>query len=425
MSSDRNPIIRIENLGKKYSLPHENHDIVRYRRMSEDLVNALKRPFRRASRDGDRHCDEEFWALRNISFEVNQGDVVGIIGRNGGGKSTLLKILSRITDPTEGRVRLQGRVASLLEVGTGFHAELTGRENVFLNGAILGMTRAEIRRKFDEIVAFAGVERFLDLPIKRYSSGMYVRLAFSVAAHLEPEILVVDEVLAVGDAEFQDKCLGKMSEAAKGGRTILFVSHNMAAVSSLTTRAVLLDLGQMVFSGTTSEAIQHYSQIGGHVIGKRSPFGRGLHTALLDARLIDEAGTITRLYIPGQPLRLEVELETDGTSRLSLEAFLRDYARHNVALGSLQQFHGITLPKRPGRYRTVVEFEPLWLASGSYSFDLATSVVNLDWDHYVDSALEFEVPCSNPGAQTWDFKQSLGYGSVAVRCARPPSFSQL
>src|SRR5207302_1919584 len=196
-----------------------------------------------------RASKEDFWALRGVSFEVRRGEVVGIIGRNGAGKSTLLKILSRITDPTEGRVKLKGRVASLLEVGTGFHPELTGRENIYLNGAILGMSRAEIRAKFDEIVAFAETEKFLDTPVKRYSSGMYVRLAFAVAAHLEPEILVIDEVLAVGDAEFQKKCLGKMGEVARGGRTVLFVSHNMVAVRNLCTTSIWLDHGRVAEKG--------------------------------------------------------------------------------------------------------------------------------------------------------------------------------
>jgi lipopolysaccharide transport system ATP-binding protein len=202
---------------------------------------------------------EEFWALKNVNFEVKQGEVVGIIGRNGAGKSTLLKILSRITDPTAGRVTLRGRVASLLEVGTGFHPELTGRENIYLNGAILGMTRAEIGSKFDEIVAFAGVEKFLDTPVKRYSSGMYMRLAFAVAAHLEPEILVVDEVLAVGDAEFQKKCLGKIDEVSRQeGRTVLLVSHNMAAIAELADRALLLDAGSVVVDGSVAEAVSTY-----------------------------------------------------------------------------------------------------------------------------------------------------------------------
>ncbi len=201
---------------------------------------------------------ENFWALKNVSFEIKQGDVVGIIGRPGAGKSTLLKILSRATEPTEGRIRIRGRVASLLEVGTGFHPELTGRENIYLNGAILGMTRAEIKAKFNEIVAFAEVERFLDTPVKRYSSGMYVRLAFAVAAHSEPEILIVDEVLAVGDAEFQKKCLGKMEDVSHSGRTIIFVSHNMAAITSLTGTCALLQAGKCVFFGETQEAVKKY-----------------------------------------------------------------------------------------------------------------------------------------------------------------------
>ncbi|WP_425057143.1 ABC transporter ATP-binding protein [Rhodovulum bhavnagarense] len=201
---------------------------------------------------------EEFWALKDVNFEIKRGEVVGIIGRNGAGKSTLLKVLSRITEPSEGRVIIEGRVASLLEVGTGFHPELTGRENIYLNGAILGMTRAEIRRKFDEIVDFAGVEKFLDTPVKRYSSGMYVRLAFSVAAHLEPEILVVDEVLAVGDAEFQKKCLGKMQDVAGHGRTVLFVSHNMAAVQNLCSRAYFFQKGRKYAEGNTIDVIKQY-----------------------------------------------------------------------------------------------------------------------------------------------------------------------
>jgi lipopolysaccharide transport system ATP-binding protein len=240
-------VIRAEGLGKKYMIGHaaERERYVALR----DVLARGAHSFWRKTADMARgrvimagDTVEEFWALKDVSFEVKRGEVLGIIGRNGAGKSTLLKILSRITEPSEGRVTIRGRVASLLEVGTGFHPELTGRENIYLNGAILSMTRAEIRRKFDEIVDFAEVEKFLDTPVKRYSSGMYVRLAFAVAAHLEPEILVVDEVVAVGDVEFQKKCLGKMSEIAGGGRTVLFVSHNMAAVGILCPSS-LSDLG--------------------------------------------------------------------------------------------------------------------------------------------------------------------------------------
>ena len=273
-------IISVEGLGKKYVLSHQGGERGGYSRFSERLEDWVKRPFRSLAAMGSRISDigyrkagaplnpishiqypstrEEFWALKDVSFEVKRGEVVGIIGRNGAGKSTLLKILSRITEPTEGRVTLRGRVASLLEVGTGFHPELTGRENIFLNGAILGMSKAEIRKKFDEIVAFAEVERFLDTPVKRYSSGMYVRLAFAVAAHLEPEILVVDEVLAVGDFEFQKKCMGKMKDVATGGRTVLFVSHNMAAIKVLCSQALLLQKGRVLAFGQTNEVIHKY-----------------------------------------------------------------------------------------------------------------------------------------------------------------------
>ena len=241
--------IRVENLGKKFVIGHQ---------LEGDLRGSFSRRFGRllGSAGGSR---EEFWALKDISFEILRGEAVGIIGRNGAGKSTLLKILSRITHPTTGRFEINGRVSSLLEVGTGFHPELTGRENIYLNGTILGMRRAEIRQKLDAIIDFSGVEKFLDTPVKHYSSGMKVRLAFSVAAHLEPEILIVDEVLAVGDAEFQKKCLGKMDEVSKGeGRTVLFVSHNMGAVKNLCSKGIYFDFGQVVFQGNINDAISKY-----------------------------------------------------------------------------------------------------------------------------------------------------------------------
>ena len=239
-------VIRAEGLGKEYIIGACEQPRETFREM---LMSAAAAPFRRLHRLGGRALPEDrIWALKDVSFEMKEGEVVGVIGRNGAGKSTLLKILSRITEPTTGRVEIRGRVSSLLEVGTGFHPELTGRENVYLNGAILGMGRAEIKRKFDEIVDFAGVEKFLDTPVKRYSSGMQVRLAFAVAAHLEPEILIIDEVLAVGDAEFQRKCLGKMDDVARGGRTVLFVSHNMGAVRDLTQRCFLMEKGRLTMS---------------------------------------------------------------------------------------------------------------------------------------------------------------------------------
>ncbi|MBW4662640.1 MAG: ABC transporter ATP-binding protein [Chroococcus sp. CMT-3BRIN-NPC107] len=257
-------VIRVENLSKKYILGQQKQE--RYTALRDVLANTAKSVSRQVLNPFAKKAPlpetEEFWALKDVSFEIKQGDRVGIIGRNGAGKSTLLKVLSRITGPTTGRISIKGRVASLLEVGTGFHPELTGRENIYLNGSILGMEKVEIRKKFDEIVAFAEVEKFLDTPVKRYSSGMYVRLAFAVAAHLEPDILIVDEVLAVGDMQFQQKCLGKMEEVGKQGRTVLFVSHNMQAISTLTQRCIMLSKGKCFYQGLTEAAITEYIREG-------------------------------------------------------------------------------------------------------------------------------------------------------------------
>jgi len=261
-----NTIIQVENLGKKYLIKHQQQGSYTALR---DVITDKAKSFGKKIISPRNHKQssiysrtEEFWALKDVSFKVEQGEVIGIIGPNGAGKSTLLKIISRITEPTKGRIRINGRVASLLEVGTGFHPELTGRENIFLNGAILGMSRNEIKKKFDEIVDFAEVEKFLDTPVKRYSSGMYVRLAFAVAAHLESEILVVDELLAVGDATFQKKCLGKMGEAANEGRTVLFVSHNMGVISKLCEKSLLLHYGNVMNFSKTSDIVQQYNNMG-------------------------------------------------------------------------------------------------------------------------------------------------------------------
>ncbi|NER40151.1 MAG: ABC transporter ATP-binding protein [Oscillatoria sp. SIO1A7] len=254
-----NTVIEVENLGKKYVIGHHKPD--NYSNLGDVIANGVKSLGQKLLRPTDRQKSDsiEFWALKGVSFQIKQGEVVGIIGRNGAGKSTLLKILSRITEPTTGRVKINGRVASLLEVGTGFHPELTGRENIYLNGSILGMSKVEIKKKFDEIVAFAEVEKFIDTPVKRYSSGMYVRLAFAVAAHLEPEILVLDEVLAVGDVEFQKKCLGKMGEVAtREKRTVLFVSHNLSSILQLCTQGILLDTGKLLFNGNIQQTIEEY-----------------------------------------------------------------------------------------------------------------------------------------------------------------------
>jgi lipopolysaccharide transport system ATP-binding protein len=415
------PIVECDNLGKRYQLRHQSQTQP-YVALRDVIADTLAAPFRKAARASAER--EEFWALRGVSFDIGAGDVVGIIGRNGAGKSTLLKVLSRITEPTEGRLVLHGRVASLLEVGTGFHPELTGRENIFLNGAILGMSRTEIVRKFDDIVAFAEIERFLDTPVKRYSSGMYVRLAFAVAAHLEPEILIVDEVLAVGDAEFQKKCLGKMHEVSRGGRTVLFVSHNMAAINALTQRTLVLNAGQVVFDGATPDAIRHYSQL---VIRSEtaSATGRGVHTAIVSVAVIDAEGSPIQHHVPGSPLRLSVVVDTDGAPRLSVDMFLVDAMRQKLAMASLYQFEHVTLPQQPGRYRVMLEVRPGWLASGTYTFDVTTSVVNSNWDHYVEDAASIEVVSSNPGSGSWDFRQDYGYGAFALPSIGPPDISRL
>jgi lipopolysaccharide transport system ATP-binding protein len=307
------------------------------------------------------------WALKDVSFEVKQGEVVGIIGRNGAGKSTLLKILTRITKPTTGHARIRGRVGSLLEVGTGFHPELTGRENVFLNGAVLGMRRAEIKRKFDEIVEFSGVERFLDTPVKRYSSGMRVRLAFAVAAHLDPEILLIDEVLAVGDADFQKKCLGKMGEAAHGGRTVLFVSHNMQTLGRLCSRGILLERGAIVEDGAARDVIASYLRVGMKQ-GAEIEFPRpvGAHRAFVSRlRIENDDGTPASAFPIGCPWQVRVLLEVGSEVR-----------RLKMAL-AIERI-GIRIQKTvtpaqdclPGKHQVLFKQDSLYLAPGEYTLSL-------------------------------------------------------
>ena len=407
------PAIRVQGLAKRYTLRHEGR--ARYLALRDVVGDALR------GKGAAAGSEEEFWALADVSFDVAAGERLGIIGRNGAGKSTLLKLLSRITAPTRGRIEIEGRVASLLEVGTGFHPELTGRENVFLNGAILGMTRRELAGKFDEIVAFAEVERFLDTPVKRYSSGMYVRLAFAIAASLDPDILVVDEVLAVGDARFQKKCLGRMSERAAEGRTVLFVSHNLAAIRSLTSRVLVLDAGRVAFDGPTEAGIARYiaASSEARVQAPAAFAGRGRHTTIHGARLLGPEATPISQVDPRAPFQVEVDVSTDGTEGLSIEGLLFDAARAPVGLFSMHQFHGESLPARAGRYVFTFAIQPPALASGSYSFDLTTSVVNVSWDHYVAEALAFEVHLSNPRGRPWDFRQADNYGCIALLCAEP------
>ncbi len=375
-------IITAENLGKKYTIGHQRKN-AGYKSLRDELSQNARGLFRKTSEllrgkdliQGD--TQEDFWALKDVSFKIRRGEAVGIIGRNGAGKSTLLKVLSRITEPSAGRVTIMGRVASLLEVGTGFHPELTGRENIYLNGAILGMGREEIKRKFDEIVAFAEVEKFLDTPVKRYSSGMYVRLAFSVAAHLEPEILVVDEVLAVGDAEFQKKCLGKMGVVAKEGRTVLFVSHNMAAIGRLCPRCFLLNKGQITSEGYTKQVIDKYLSDEDSTEGdlKFQPDTRK-SVQVLRIRLLDDHDRISLSLDRMRPFRLAIEIvahedASNGEIGVSLETIDGVRICDSVSADEMERF---ILFKAGKTYLAQVEFPGGLLNAGSYR--LSVSVVS-------------------------------------------------
>lgn len=358
------PAIEVSGLSKRYVIEHESrHDNLR------DTLHHTARKLWRRFRWGTGFAREEFWALRDVSFSVEPGEVVGIIGRNGAGKSTLLKILSRITEATTGRVTLRGRVASLLEVGTGFHPDLTGRENIFLNGAILGMSRAEIRYKFDEIVAFAEVEKFLDTPVKRYSSGMYVRLAFAVAAHLEPEILIVDEVLAVGDAAFQKKCLGKMQAVAQGsGRTVLFVSHNLPAVQTICGAGVLLEHGRLAERGPIGPVVAKYLRQLQTNSGSQVPQG-GRALTLAAVRASTEGCAINEL-VAAQPSKIQLIISAARPFEdVRITVGFTDSAGQRIfALASFHSGHFMSLV--PGDNQVQVDFTPPTLFPGTFSLDV-------------------------------------------------------
>jgi lipopolysaccharide transport system ATP-binding protein len=366
-----NIVIRVTHLSKQYRIGAQQ---VKYRTFHEELAKTFRKPIHWLK--GERKQNKStIWALDDISFDVKQGEAVGIIGRNGAGKSTLLKILSRITSPTRGRVELSGRVGSLLEVGTGFHPELTGRENIFLNGAILGMHRQEILRKFDEIVAFAEIEKFLDTPVKHYSSGMYVRLAFAVAAHLEPEILIVDEVLAVGDIEFQKKCLGKMEDVSKAGRTVLFVSHNMGAIKALCSKAILLKNGALSFVGDTLNAVSHYTMHAGKDVAVVR-WNEGDPPALPSAHLL-EAGILSAGQQVGTdisteaPMQIYIKFKVTKEERIGTTIILNnsDGAKVFVSLSNQEpNWHKKIRPL--GIYESVCEIPPNFLADGNYSVSI-------------------------------------------------------
>jgi lipopolysaccharide transport system ATP-binding protein len=364
-------VIRVERLGKKYIIGHQA-ERERYTALRDVAARTARNAWKRAV-DAARgraivrgEATEEFWALKEVSFTVKRGEVLGIIGRNGAGKSTLLKILSRITEPSEGRVTIAGRVASLLEVGTGFHPELTGRENIYLNGAILGMSRAEIRRKFDQIVAFAEVERFLDTPVKRYSSGMYVRLAFGVAAHLDPEILVIDEVLAVGDAEFQKRCLGKMSEVASGGRTVLFVSHNMAAIEALCPRSIHLAT-TVVQDGKTNEVVASYLD----QRSARSHRTRAYSTAIQEGLALESVRIGPSVIRTGDAVDLEFAFQAErGGEIRECGVLIYSVKGFRVALVDVRECRGLPFQFETGYFAIRARIAAIPVVEGAYTVGL-------------------------------------------------------
>jgi lipopolysaccharide transport system ATP-binding protein len=395
------PIIKVENLGKQYRIGAARAP---YGTLREALVNAARAPIKKVLGRGAK-TRSMVWAVKDVSFEVNPGEIVGIIGRNGAGKSTLLKLLSRITEPSIGRIKLYGRIGSLLEVGTGFHPELTGRENIYLNGAILGMKRAEIMRKFDEIVAFSEVEKFIDTPVKRYSSGMYLRLAFAVAAHLEPEILVVDEVLAVGDARFQRKCLDKMQDVGQRGRTVLFVSHNISAITRLCPRTILLDEGVVLRDGPSNEVVGTYLNSGLGATATRewtnADTAPGNEIARLRAvRVRTRDGEMMDSVDIRQPVGLEVEYEVLADGHL----LVPNFAIHNEE-GALVFITHDSAPewrrkaKPPGRYVSTVWIPGNFLAEGSLVVGVAISelVPSVEVHAQYGDAVAFQVVDSMDG----------------------------
>jgi lipopolysaccharide transport system ATP-binding protein len=378
--------LRVEGLGKLFNI-NFGQKKASYRTLRDTLTNAVTSPFRRSAKVGE---SRGHWALKDVNFDVKQGEVVGLIGRNGAGKSTLLKILSRITDPTEGHAEIRGRVGSLLEVGTGFHPELTGRENVILNGAILGMHRAEIMRKFDEIVDFAEVEKFIDTPVKFYSSGMFVRLAFAVAAHLEPEILFVDEVLAVGDSAFQKKCLGKMENVARSGRTVVLVSHNMGAITELCTHGVLLDGGRVAFAGEIGPAVEGYGKLLNATGGIFEFEDKGARFALLSAGVTNGEGLPTTTF----DIHDEINIAISYRLRESAEGMdlALTLSRNFIPLFNSHDTDGLpALPRRePGVYRSIMRIPASFLKAGHYTVRIASGIPSeLFVDH--DGVAEFDI----------------------------------
>ncbi len=400
--------VHVENLGKQYKIGAAPQTRGNYNTLRDTIANAFTRRKR-------LEVDNTIWAVNDISFDVEEGQVLGIIGHNGAGKSTLLKLLSRVVEPTTGMIQLRGRVGSLLEVGTGFHPELTGRENLYLNGAILGMKRSEIERKFDEIVAFSEVEKFIDTPVKRYSSGMYLRLAFAVAAHLEPEILVVDEVLAVGDAEFQRKCIGKMNDVAEAGRTVLFVSHNMSAVLRLTDESIVLEKGKMIMRAPSSEAVDYYLSAGHARAGEKvwdqadvpvtaAPFNpRAI-------RIVDNRGNVVETVRSTEEFTLEFEYELDAPiTGLRVGIYLYT-ARGEPVFTSFDtddaRMFNTHTDRAAGRYVSRCVLPPDMLNAGRYTLGVNASAFRIRSYFSEERALEFNVdPAGAPGMHWAETRQ--------------------
>ena len=423
--------IRVEGLSKRYRIGARQE---RYYTLRDTLTESLARPFQHLwsffSPNGAGSPtpeDSSVWALKDVSFDVTRGEVVGIIGRNGAGKSTLLKILSRITEPTEGRAKIHGRVGSLLEVGTGFHPELTGRENIYLNGAILGMKKAEIDRKFDEIVAFAEVEQFIDTPVKHYSSGMYLRLAFAVAAHLEPEILIVDEVLAVGDAAFQKKCLEKMGDVAKKGRTVLFVSHNLGAVIRLCDRCIWLNEGRVVRDGVPSEIINAYLKEGTSNQAERrwsfseAPGDDSLR--LIAVRICQPAGIPNAAIDITKPFDIEIETEVLKPTPEAGAGLRVLTADGYIALHTMEIMNGERLVTRRGRRVSVCHLPAYTLNAGTYVLSVGVAVANIRVIFYAENVLSWSVEAvstemASYNLQAWSGVIGPGLAKWSVReCA--------
>ena len=410
-------VIKVEGLGKKYILGQQQ-DNQKYSTLRDAVANGAKgftQRFNRSRSKNEEKLSSEFWALKDVSFEIKQGDRVGIVGRNGAGKSTLLKVLSRITEPSEGRINIKGRVASLLEVGTGFHPELTGRENIYLNGAILGMKKAEINQKFDEIVSFAEVERFLDTPVKRYSSGMYVRLAFAVAAHLEPEVLIVDEVLAVGDSAFQKKCLGKIKDVSKEGRTVLFVSHNMSTVTSLCERAVWLIDGQVHMEGSSEHITSQYLTYGAESSGDISIPKKRSDEKFRFKRLtlLDSQAQITSIFDLRKPITVRLEYELNQQIK-NLEISLRVYNFMGIPIFTTNRSSSLSSDVATGSHVSQIEIPQLFLSPGIYSITIGAHVPTVEVLSIYESLVNFEVEETGSKMSLYT---GAAFGVVLVECS--------